>query len=193
MEYINYSAIEPTWPKIGRHIIAYQEDDQIVVYQAYKPEIADYAVKHQHLGGPDFSVTRMSWIKPNFLWMMYRSGWANKKNQERILAMYMNVKDFNKLIEMGVLSHYDVDLHGDRQQWSDRIKQSEVVIQWDPDHKPNGDKHKTRRAIQIGLRGDTLKNFCDKWITKIEDITDFVIAQRNQVDPLIPYEKIYLQ
>ncbi|MFM7854759.1 MAG: DUF4291 family protein [Flammeovirgaceae bacterium] len=27
------------------------------------------------------SLNRMTWMKPNFLWMMYRSGWATKHNQ----------------------------------------------------------------------------------------------------------------
>ncbi|WP_141653813.1 DUF4291 family protein, partial [Erwinia billingiae] len=27
---------------------------------------------------PPFSMTRMTWIKPSFLWMMYRSGWGMK-------------------------------------------------------------------------------------------------------------------
>ena len=35
------------WPKHGRHILAQFDEDSIVVYQAYCPEIADYAVKHQ--------------------------------------------------------------------------------------------------------------------------------------------------
>ncbi len=35
------------WPTEGRHILAQYDDDSIVVYQAYSPEIADYAVKHQ--------------------------------------------------------------------------------------------------------------------------------------------------
>ncbi|MFT5999906.1 MAG: hypothetical protein ACI81P_002365 [Neolewinella sp.] len=39
---------------------------------------------HQQLGGPAFSYQRMSWIKPNFLWMMYRCGWAKKQDQERL-------------------------------------------------------------------------------------------------------------
>ena len=39
----------------------------------------------------DYSTTRMTWIKPNFLWMMYRSGWAEKKGQENILAIYLKV------------------------------------------------------------------------------------------------------
>ncbi len=39
-------------------------------------------------------MNRMTWIKPNFLWMMYRSGWAVKKNQERILAIKLTKKGF---------------------------------------------------------------------------------------------------
>ena len=29
----------------------------------------------------------MSWIKTSFLWMMHRSGWGTKENQERILQI----------------------------------------------------------------------------------------------------------
>lgn len=35
------------WPKRGRHILAQYDDDSVVVYQAFRPEIADYAVEHQ--------------------------------------------------------------------------------------------------------------------------------------------------
>ena len=59
-------------PKSGQQIIGYQNEDSIVVYQAYKKNIAEFAVKNQILGGPEFSYNRMSWIKPNFLWMMFR-------------------------------------------------------------------------------------------------------------------------
>lgn len=38
---------EKVWPKEGKHILAQYDEDSIVVYQAYCPEIADYAVKHQ--------------------------------------------------------------------------------------------------------------------------------------------------
>ena len=69
-------------PKDGQHIVSHQTEEQIVVYQAYKPSIAEYAVKHQVLGGSDFSYSRMSWIKPNFLWMMFRCSWAEKENQK---------------------------------------------------------------------------------------------------------------
>ena len=38
---------EKVWPNEGRYILAQYDEDSIVVYQAYCPEIADYAVKHQ--------------------------------------------------------------------------------------------------------------------------------------------------
>ncbi|WP_458785448.1 DUF4291 family protein [Vallitalea sediminicola] len=28
--------------------------------------------------GSSFKLNRMTWVKPSFLWMMYRSGWAKK-------------------------------------------------------------------------------------------------------------------
>lgn len=54
------------WPRAGRHVLAQFDDDAVIVYQAYRPSIARWAVQHQQLGGPEFSLGRMSWIKPNF-------------------------------------------------------------------------------------------------------------------------------
>jgi hypothetical protein len=73
--YLEQSA---SWPAAGRHILARYDNDSVYVYQAYRASIAHYAVEHQRFGGDDFSYSRMSWIKPNFLWMMYRCGWASK-------------------------------------------------------------------------------------------------------------------
>ena len=38
---------EDVWPKEGSPILAQYDEDSIVVYQAYCPEIADYAIEHQ--------------------------------------------------------------------------------------------------------------------------------------------------
>ena len=61
------------WPAKGRHILAQYDEQSMVVYQAYKPSIAQFAVRHGYFGG-EFKYSRMSWIKHNFLWMTYRSG-----------------------------------------------------------------------------------------------------------------------
>src|SRR5262245_40969960 len=93
------------WPPAGRHILAQFDPDTIVVYQAFRQCIADYAVRHQRFGG-DFRLTRMSWIKPNFLWMMYRSNWGASPGQERILAVQLDRRFFERLLAAAVWSTY---------------------------------------------------------------------------------------
>jgi hypothetical protein len=69
------------WPESGRHILARYDDETIVVYQAYRAEIGRFAVENGCFGG-EFKYSRMSWIKPNFLWMMYRIT-ENRRQQRR--------------------------------------------------------------------------------------------------------------
>ena len=55
-----------------KEIFAQYDRQCIRVYQAYNPLIAKEAVLLQTFG-KNFNVNRMTWIKPSFLWMMYRS------------------------------------------------------------------------------------------------------------------------
>jgi hypothetical protein len=169
------------WPKTGQHILAHQTDDEIVVYQAYKKSIARFAAENQFLGGNEYSYNRMSWIKPNFLWMMYRCGWAEKENQESVLALWMKKKDFESVLNEAVISSFNPLYHNDHEKWRAELDQKEVRLQWDPDHGPYGHKQE-RRAIQLGLKGEILENFGKKQIIRIEDITDFVKQQKSLLD-----------
>lgn len=168
-------------PESGQHILGHQSNDQIVVYQAYKKSIADFAITNQFLGGNDFSYTRMSWIKPNFLWMMYRCGWAEKENQESVLAIWIRKSDFSGILKKAVYSSFN-NLHYDNhEQWTKKLNSSDVRLQWDPDHDPYGNKIQ-RRAIQLGMKGETLANFGKNQIQRIEDITEFVKSQKQLLD-----------
>src|SRR4051794_4278997 len=93
----SYDEQAKVWPVTGRHILAQFDAETIIVYQAYSPAIGRFAVEHQRFGG-DFSFTRMSWIKPNFLWMMYRSGWGTKENQEVTLGLRIRRTFFDELL-----------------------------------------------------------------------------------------------
>ncbi len=183
------------WPKSGRHILAQFDDESIYVYQAYRPSIAQYAVEHQRFGG-EFSFSRMSWIKPNFLWMMYRSGWASKEGQERILAVRLRRTFFDELLRLAVPSSFDSAQHSSPAEWQADVAQSDVRLQWDPDHDPFG-KPVERRALQLGIRGNTLRRYGEVEILSIEDVTPFVISQRSNVAGMLealetPEESVYL-
>lgn len=183
-------------PLAGQHIIGQQNEKEIVVYQAYKPSIANFAVKNQFLGGAEYSYNRMSWIKPNFLWMMFRCGWGEKENQERVLAIWIDQEVFRNILSSAVFSSFDPQHYASHEIWKTELGTKEGRLQWDPDHDPFGNKI-TRRAIQLGLKGNLLEEFGKKKINLIEDITDFVKEQsqyvkNNQLDKLIvPVERIW--
>ncbi|HEU5229451.1 MAG TPA: DUF4291 family protein, partial [Ktedonobacteraceae bacterium] len=127
------------WPRVGRHILAQYDDDSIIVYQAYRPAIGHFAARHGYFGG-EFSFSRMSWVKSNFLWMMYRSGWGRKEGQEVTLAVRLKRVAFDRLLAEAVHSHYVAEAYTNEEAWKLAVEQSSVRLQWDPDHDPTGAK-----------------------------------------------------
>lgn len=189
-----YAEQQTYWPRAGRHILAQYDDTGIVVYQAYRPAIAGFAVKHQRFGG-EFSDNRMSWIKPNFLWMMYRAGWATKEGQERVLAVRLRRDFFDELLQAAVPSSFDPVRFQTPDQWREAVAHSDVRLQWDPDHDPKG-RPLERRAIQLGLRGHALRRYGGEALLGVEDITSFVAEQRAHLDEYqahltTPRERVY--
>lgn len=189
----SYRSQSERLPREGRHILAQYDVDSIVVYQAFHRDIAEQAVKHGRFVAP-FSFQRMSWIKPNFLWMMYRSGWATKPNQEAVLAVRLRRAAFDEILQLAVHSSFIPEAYDSEASWRSAVATSSVRLQWDPDHAPNGDPL-DRRAIQLGMRGETLRKYAMDWIVAIEDITDFVRDQAAFVsnrDALqTPKENVY--
>ena len=187
-----YEAQAARWPARGRHILAQFDATSVVVYQAYRPSIGSFAATNGQFRGGGFSLDRMSWIKPNFLWMMYRCGWAQKEGQEVVLAVRLQRAAFDAVLEAAVPSSYHAHRYPTRADWEHAVKRSEVRLQWDPDHGPGGEALE-RRAIQLGLRGSMLASYSRDWIVEIEDITPFVKAQhgRRRDELETPREDVY--
>lgn len=191
-----YSSQCARWPSAGEHILAHYDDESIVVYQAYRPSIGHYAIEHGRFGGPDYSLSRMSWIKPNFLWMMYRSGWGSKEGQEVILGLRVRRSFFDGVLAQAVASTYQPDRYASREGWKAAVDASEVRLQWDPDHDPQGGKL-ARRAVQLGLRGKTLEALADQELLEVIDMTSFMAEQRplalsSDGKLRTPFEAVYM-
>jgi hypothetical protein len=142
-------------------------------------------------GAPGYSVTRMTWIKPNFLWMQFRSGWSTKENQERCLAIKLKRSYFDYLVNDAVLSN-ELDRAA--------VEKSNVRLQWDPDHYPNGERCE-RRAMQIGVRRTALEPLVNgDMVLDIVDITDDLVKPQREAagvpkrwsELIIPIERIYM-
>lgn len=180
-----------------RQIRASYDDSTVVVYQAYSQQIAETALAAGTFVSP-FKRERMTWIKPSFLWMMYRCGWARKPGQERVLAITMTRTGFEWALARACLSHYVPELYSDRREWTQRLRTSPVRIQWDPErdlhHRPLG-----HRSLQVGLGGEAVDAYVDTWITEIRDVTDqarrihelVVAGQLAAAGDALPVERPY--
>jgi hypothetical protein len=153
----------------ARQIRASYSADTITVYQAYSPEISEPALAAGRFVSP-FKRDRMTWIKPSFLWTMYRCGWATKPGQERVLAIEITRAGFEWALAHACLSHFDRALHQDRRAWSQQLKESPVRVQWDPERSLQL-AALPYRSLQVGLSGRAVDRYVDEWIVAITDVT----------------------
>ena len=154
----------------SRQIRAVYDDRVVTVYQAYSAAIAEPAARAGRFV-PPFKRDRMTWIKPSFLWMMYRCGWAEKPGQERVLAVTITRAGFEWALANACLSHYDRALYEDRRDWARQLKESPVRVQWDPERSVRL-AELPYRSLQVGLGAAAVGRYVDEWITGIVDVTD---------------------
>ncbi|MDH6624880.1 hypothetical protein M2271_002684 [Streptomyces sp. LBL] len=147
---------------------AYAEST-ITVYQAYSPEIGRPAVREGRFPAA-WKRDRMTWIKPSFLWMMYRCGWGTKPLQETVLAVEITREGFEWALGNACLSSYVPGLHADRSSWQRRLKRSPARIQWDPERDLRL-RPLPYRSLQLGLSGEAVRRYADEWTVSISDVT----------------------
>jgi hypothetical protein len=160
----------PAAPGVGyRQIRAAYTGRTITVYQAFSPAIADAALAAGTFV-PPFRRHRATWLKPSFLWMAYRCGWAAKPGQERVLAVEITRDGFHWALEHSCLTHYEPGTYPDPRAWHDRMKATCVRIQWDPERGLHGEAL-GYRSIQVGLSGDAVGRYVGHWIVSLSDVT----------------------
>ena len=165
---------EPTFRVRAQHT-----ESSVTVYQAYRPEIGRPAAVSGRFP-PSWSRDRMTWIKPSFLWMMYRCGWAAKEGQETVLAVEISREGFEWALRHACLSHYVPVLHGDRDAWKRQLRAVPARVQWDPerDLRLNPLPY---RSLQLGLGGEASAKYADEWILGIEDVTPLATEMHARV------------
>ncbi|MCC3768629.1 DUF4291 domain-containing protein [Streptomyces sp. UNOC14_S4] len=153
----------------SRRIRAVHTDTTITVYQAYAPHLALPAARDGRFP-PAWKRERMTWIKPSFLWMMYRCGWATKPGQEHVLAVEIDRAGFEWALGNACLSHYDPDVHPDRDTWRHALKSAPARVQWDPERDLRL-RALPYRSLQLGLAGEATRRYADEWTVSITDVT----------------------
>jgi hypothetical protein len=180
-----------------REIRADFDRDTMVVYQAFNDAIAAAALAAGRFVAP-FSFGRMTWIKPSFLWLMERSGWATKANQTRILAVRLTRAAWDQALAQGVLTSYTPVVHRSADDWRTEFENASVHVQWDPERSIQGKKLE-HRTIQVGIGRTLIEQYASQWIVSVIDITALAAKIRRlrqdgqyaKAKDLLPKERIY--
>ncbi|MFA3837849.1 DUF4291 domain-containing protein [Streptomyces aureus] len=186
-----------TVAELKHRIRAHYTDSTVVVYQAYRPELGLPAAREGRFPTA-WQRDRMTWIKPSFLWMMYRCGWGAKEGQETVLAVEITREGFEWALKHACLSYYERGLHSDRATWKRQLKGASARVQWDPER----DVHLQPlpyRALQLGLVGEAAHRYADEWTVSITDITGLTHEIHGHVrggdldtaQQLLPHEPPY--
>lgn len=179
-----------------REIRALHTETTITVYQAYAPAIGVPAAREGRFPAA-WKRERMTWIKPSFLWMMYRCGWGTKQDQETVLAIEITRAGFDWALRNACLSHYAPGVHADQAAWKRELRQAPARVQWDPER----DVHLNPlpyRSLQLGLAGEAAGRYADEWTVSITDVTPLaheIHALVRAGDPdaaarLLPQERV---
>ncbi|MFE1801538.1 DUF4291 domain-containing protein [Streptomyces sp. NPDC059517] len=150
-------------------IRAAHSESTITVYQAYSPEIGMPAVRAGRFPAA-WKRDRMTWIKPSFLWMMYRCGWGAKEGQEVVLAVEIQRDGFEWALRHACLSGYARGVHPDRAAWQRQLKRAPTRVQWDPERDLRL-QPLPYRSLQLGLSGEAARRYADEWTVAIRDVT----------------------
>lgn len=181
----------------ARQIRAVFDARTIRVYQAYSDAIADAALAHGTFVSPPFKVERTTWIKPSFLWMMYRAGWGMKDaGQARILAIDISREGFEWALAHSCPSHPGDSMGPDA--WRRMKEDTPVRIQWDPERDLLLEAQ-PYRSIQIGLSKQAVDLYVNEWVERITDVTPLahrlhaLVAQEDvrAAQALLPVEQPY--
>ncbi|WP_432249728.1 DUF4291 domain-containing protein [Streptomyces sanyensis] len=187
-----------TTPIEPRHRIrAVYSDTTVTVYQAYAPEIGLPTARDGRFPAA-WKRDRMTWVKPSFLWMMYRCGWGAKEGQQTVLALEITREGFEWALRNACLSHYDRQVHPDRDTWRRRLDAAPARVQWDPER----DLHlrpQSHRSLQLGLSGTAAHRFADAWTVSVTDVTDLAhrirarirAGEQKEARALLPVERPY--
>ena len=178
-------------------IRAEYDQHSITVYQAYSKAIALPALQNNRFVLP-FSFNRMSWIKPSFLWMMHRSNWGLKADQEVILAVRISRQGWEEALSHAVLTHPDPRVYRDYEDWRTQFETALVHVQWDPERTLRG-KSLAEKSIQVGLSRHIIETYINQWIIEIRDLTPQVrkiyrflqAGEEARAKNLLPKERIY--
>lgn len=181
----SYTTKLPNLPISGRHISAWYDDDEILVYI---PHLGEYY--------GDKTVSRPVWFTPSFYWMMHHADWLDSPHYETIEYMSIQRLTFEEILFDGFPADYDANAFESEEVWKKQKAGSTVQYRWEADYSPDG-QELDREALLVGVHSRTWMQYVMRGqITKPSEIDEALFQQKEHTQPpfdllIVPDEQPY--
>ncbi|CAM9808749.1 unnamed protein product, partial [Choristocarpus tenellus] len=179
-----YSMAQWSWPSQGNQLLCQHDRDTVVLFRTCCEHLGPHIVSTGcFLGNSCYEKdsTRMMWFNTSFLVQMHRSAWGTKKVKEILLAIRVRRSFFQKCLAQAVYTFEVTSPSPTRSRKGSNARASDCVrLHWEPDRLPSGEKHRRRRVVQLGLKGDWLQRIASgEEIVHLERLDALMTLQRS--------------
>lgn len=184
------------WPEKSRALVLQYDAESVVLYDSSRISFANKSVDQQQILMRGSDPTKPIWLKLGFLYTMARSNWGSREGQERTVAYWAVRPQFEEWLNQAVHTKYFSTVYESQEVWQQANLSADVLIEWSPDHRPNGSKT-ARRTLQLGLRRSALEALNAEGLLHVADVSSYVKEQADFLRDydsdllLLPYERLY--
>lgn len=182
---LQYTAALPTLPQKGRHLLAWYDDNEVLVYIPHVGEYYD-----------EITISRPVWIILSFSWMMHDAKWMESPHYHTIECMTIQRFAFEDMLLKAFPADFPNKLFESEAEWKKERAGAVVQYRWRPDYTPDG-KQLEREALMLGIHSRTWMQYVIKnQVLTYNDIDEALFMQKEHSQPpydllVVPDERIY--
>ena len=182
---IQYTTIQSTLPQTGRHLRAWHDENEVVVYI---PHLGEYY--------GDKTVSRPIWVTPSFSWMMNHAEWLESAHYDAIECMTIQRFAFEDMLLQAFPADFPNGMFESEADWQKERAGAMVQYRWQPDYSPGGQKLE-REILLLGIHSRTWLQYVIKsQVVSYKDIDDALFMQKEHTQPpfdllVVPDEQTY--
>jgi hypothetical protein len=165
------------WDVPPHTLLATWDAESVVVWQAHGHRVADAVLARGSFDVPEWRTDRTSRFRVSLPSLLWRCSWGTRPGRERILAVRLSRSGFDEVLRRAVPADDDRAVYPTEASWRLAMRYATATVSWHPDRSLEGEPTAWDTA-RFGLRDSQLGAFAREWVRGVEDVSDWVAAQR---------------
>ncbi len=182
---LQYTKSISALPQKGRHVNAWFDEDEVLVYIPHIGEFYD-----------DSTVSRPVWVTPSFSWMMHHAEWLESSHYDTIECMTIQRFAFEDMLLQAFPADFPNPHFESESDWQKERAGALIQYRWVTDYSPDGQELE-RETLLLGIHSRTWMQYVIKsQVSSYNDIDEALFMQKEHAKPpfdllVFPDEQVY--